>query len=103
MDEHEDEYELSSIEIILRLRNNDIFLYEYVFLLAQEMFNGNLAGYEDADDFESFEEAVEEAIGVTIYAMLDTDELEEKEFESEFYKIRKRLQKISKIKGIEYE
>jgi hypothetical protein len=97
-----EEYELSELAITLRLRNNDIFLYEYVLLLAQEMFNGILEDYE-YNDFESFEEAVEEAIGLTVYSMLDVEELEEEEFEVEFYKIKKRLQKISKIKGIEYE
>lgn len=93
----EDEQYLS---MVLKLRNDDFFLYDYVFHFANEIWEGNIDDY-DIDDIEDFNEAIDESIGLVLFSMLDTDELSSEEFHKEFLKTSRRLKKVSKIKNKE--
>lgn len=78
------------ISITLKLRHNDEFLFYYVMSVAEKIYSGEIPEYED-EDITSFEEAIEEAIGITLYSILNVLEIEDQEFEDEFNKTYTRV------------
>lgn len=87
------DWEMSTI---LKLRNNDLYFYNYIHFLAIEIWMGEVEEYED--DIDDFQEALEEATATTIYIMLDRDieDFSYEEYKEEMSKAQKRLKRAMK-------
>ena len=87
MEENDLEKEISTV---LRLRNDNEFLFHYVMHIAQKLYDGEIPEYEE-DEFLTFEEAISEGIGIVLYSMIDTEEIDDDLYDHEYNKTYQRM------------